>query len=580
MIDAGNSYKDRVSRLISWGHWFMVANIVLAMAMSVRYIFAKDIDGTLVSALYLVLTLVGHLGLLGIVSYIIVLFPLTFVFPSSKAMRAIGAFVATSAIIALLIDGSIYQNYQLHLNLLVFDLSGFSLDNSIGWGTISLFLLALLTVEVTLANLIWKRLAMIRQWNIGNRVAGIFFTAFIASHLIHIWADATLYQPVLSYDRVFPLSHGSTARGLLTKYGISVDDIKRKEINIGNNPKNITYPLKPLQCSEQSANNLLFITLATANHDFVTPSIMPGLSQFADDSIVAKQHISTSLDPKLAKFNIQTGLPAQYENVFTSKKHQYPLQQKASSGGLVRQVYSNETGDFSQQSAAALDQNNATKLINFLSASTGSGYYADITLYSSQELDSPAGFMPLVELNNVSSLSAPERVLAQQYLRSLSYIDQLISKIIANVDLSNTTVVVTANRGMDLTALYNSSNQYSKVNLHVPLIISLPGTANVTINKLTSHYDVLPTLLQHHFGCVNPSQNYSVGNDLLSTLANDLIYIGANNEFAIYQNKQIAEINRHGDFKFYDSQYRPIDNGHLPFQQIINLMAKQRRFTN
>ena len=149
MLDAGNSYKDRVSRLISWGHWFLVANIILAMAMSVRYIFAKDIDDTFISVVYLALTLVGHLGLLGIVSYIIVLFPLTFVFPSSKAMRAIGAVAATTAIIALLIDGSVYQNYQLHLNLLVFDLSGFSLDKSIGWGTISLFLLAMLTVELT-----------------------------------------------------------------------------------------------------------------------------------------------------------------------------------------------------------------------------------------------------------------------------------------------------------------------------------------------------------------------------------------------------------------------------------------------
>lgn len=579
MIDAGNSYKDRVSRLISWGHWFLVANIFLAMAMSVRYIFAKDVDDTLISVVYLALTLVGHLGLLGIVSYIIVLFPLTFVFPSSKAMRAIGAFVATSAIIALLIDGSVYQNYQLHLNLLVFDLSGFNLDTSIGWGTIGLFLFALLSVELTLANIIWKRLAIIRRWNIGNRIATVFIAAFIASHLIHIWADATLYQPVLSYDRVFPLSHGSTARNLLKKYGFMHDDIKRKELKIGNNPRHITYPLRPLQCTVQSTNNLLFITIATANNDFVTTEIMPGLTRFAASSIVANQHISTSLDPKLARFNITTGLPAQYNSAFNKNNYQQPLQQRAASHSLRRQTFATDAVDFSQQGAAVLDQYNTTSLISFLETATDTGYYADITLYSSQELDSPNGFMPSVALKNEQLLSAPERVLARQYLRSLGYVDQLIAKIIARVDLSNTTVVVTANRGMDLTALYNSSNQYSKVNLHVPLIISLPNTAKTVINKLTSHYDVLPTLLQHHFGCTNPPQDYSVGNDLLSTLSNDLIYIGAHNEFAIYQQQQIAEIDRHGNFKFYDSQYRRIDNGHLPFQAIIDLMAKQRRFS-
>lgn len=579
MIDAGNSYKDRVSRLISWGHWFLLANILLAMVMSVRYVFARDVDDTLISTIYLVLTLVGHLGLLGIVSYIVVLFPLTFLFPSSAAMRAIGAVVATIAIIALLIDGSVYQNYQLHLNLLVFDLSGFSLKNSIGWGTISLFLLALLTVEATLANLIWKRLAIIRQWNIGNTVATSFFVAFIASHLIHIWADATLYQPVLGYDRVFPLSHGSTARGLLTKYGVNVDDAQRKEHNIGHNPKDINYPLEPLQCRAESADNVLIITLATANHDFVTPEIMPTLAQFAKDKVSANQHISTSLDPQLAKFNIQTGLPAQYQNAFINQNLQYPLNVSAQAYNLAPHKFGDQSYDFDRQSAAELDRDNSLKLIELLQASSTAGFFADITLYSSQELDAPAGFLPAIALAEIGEMSAPERVLARQYLRSLGYLDQLISQILSNVDLSDTTVVITANRGMDLTALYNSSNQFSKVNLQVPFIISLPNTPEVTITKLTSHYDILPTLLQHHFRCTNDSRDYSVGSDILSSQTNDLIYIGAHDDFAIYQSQQIAQINRNGDFKFFNPQYHPIDNGYLPFQKIIDLMAKQRRFS-
>ncbi|NRA55360.1 MAG: DUF3413 domain-containing protein [Gammaproteobacteria bacterium] len=579
MIDTGNTYKDRVSRLIGWGHWFLVANIVLAIAMSTRYIFAKNVDDTFISIVYLIFTLAGHFALLGIVSYIVILFPLTFLFPSSKAMRAIGAVVATGAIVALLIDGSVYQNYQIHLNLLVFDLDGFNLDSSIGWSSIALFLLALLTVELTLANLIWKRLAVIRQWNIGNKVASVFFVAFFISHLIHIWADATLYQPVLSYDRTFPLSHGSTARSLLNKYGFNVT--LRQERELSNSPTTITYPLHPLQCRANAANNLLIINLATANQQLLTPQVMPYLTDFAAKSIVATQHISTSLNPRLAKFNLDTGLPAQYSHIFNANQMPRLLNQQARAYGFKREFIS-DTNTSINQAVAQHDQTVTTNLVNFLNDSSSdalsASFYANITLFSSQEFDSPAGFMPKVTLEQ-QSLSAPERILARQYLRSLSYIDQLVKSIVTQVDLTTTTVVITANRGMDLTSLYNSSNQYSKVNLHVPLIISLPNTASGTINKLTSHYDVLPTLLKHSFGCTNPASDYSVGNDLLSTQTNDLIYIGVPDDFAIYQSQKIAEISRHGDFKFYNESYQRLNGVYLPFQAFIDLMAKQQRFS-
>ena len=122
MVDNSNSYKDRVSRLISWGHWFMFANILLAMLMATRYIFATEGQVTFISVIFVISTWIGHFGLLGIISYIVVLFPLTFLAPYSKILRGLAALIGTIIIVALLIDGSVYQNYQLHFNLLAFDL--------------------------------------------------------------------------------------------------------------------------------------------------------------------------------------------------------------------------------------------------------------------------------------------------------------------------------------------------------------------------------------------------------------------------------------------------------------------------
>ena len=38
MVETGNPYRDNVSRLITWGHWFSFFNIILAMLIATRYL--------------------------------------------------------------------------------------------------------------------------------------------------------------------------------------------------------------------------------------------------------------------------------------------------------------------------------------------------------------------------------------------------------------------------------------------------------------------------------------------------------------------------------------------------------------
>jgi len=576
MVDNSNSYKDRVSRLISWGHWFMLANIILAMVMALRYIFAIDSELTTMAVFYLLTTWIGHFGLLGILTYIIVLFPLTFVFPSSKVMRALGAIVATFAIIAVLIDGSVFGNYQLHLNLFAFDLKGFNLKNSIGWTSISLFLLALLIVELTIANLIWKRLAKIRAWDVGNKITFGFGCAFLLSHIIHIWADATVYSPVLSYDRLFPLSHQSTARSFIKKHGW-INDSHQDKLTLSAAPQTINYPLNPLQCNAPQANNLLFISIARLNQQHVSNNYMPNLARFASANINATNHITTSLRQQDIAFTLATGLPANYRGVFERNKLASPIQSLTDGYANKTFTTSEEARQQTTFNAAANDQSNVAQLIEWIGSSQQTPYRADITLYASQALSVPNNFNPPIVWPTTLQRPA-DRLLAQQYLKATAYIDQLLGKLLTAVDLSNTTVVITGIRGNDLNAIYQQSDAYSAVNLSVPLVIAIPNLAAQTITKKTSHYDVLPTLLRHHFKCGNPSSDVSIGFDVLSTQQSALVYIGASENFALHQEDGIAEIDRQGNYRFFTQQYQKDLNGQLSFQQLIELKANINRF--
>ncbi|MDP2561717.1 DUF3413 domain-containing protein [Psychrobium sp. 1_MG-2023] len=574
MVDNSNSYKDRVSRLISWGHWFMLANIVIAMLMAIRYIFSVDAQPSLLSTLYVISTWIGHFGLLGIITYIIILFPLTFLLPDSRILRGLGAFLATVIIVALLIDGSIFQNYQLHLNLLVFDLNGFNLNNTIGWSSIALFLLALLMVELTIANLIWKRLAIIRNWDVGNRITLTFAGAFLLSHLLHIWADATVYRPILAYDRMFPFSHQSTARSFIKKYGL-IDAEHETQLQLSNNPKTINYPLNALQCQKPKAENTLFITIASANSGLVNEQVMPNLFKLSAQGINAQQHITSSLVAHEAQFSLRTGIPAKYKSSFDSRKLMSPVDSLLYQE-TAKRVFSGDY-DFNEVAAASVDQQNVDSAIEWIKEHSTTGFHGDITLFASQELSVPNDFtVPIMPLSQ--PMSAAERILAKEYIASLFYTDSLIGNLIDHVDLSNTTVVITAERGNDLNSIYQRSALFSKVNLHVPLVMLIPGVSPQEIHKQSSHYDVLPTVLRHHFNCGNPASDISVGYDLVSTQVNELFYVGNSQHFALYNQGNITEIDRQGQYKFYDQFYQRQADGDLSFQALIDVMKNINRF--
>lgn len=575
MVDNSNSYKDRVSRLISWGHWFMFANIILAMLMATRYIFAIDSPISFVSIIFVISSWIGHFGLLGIISYIVILFPLTFLTPYSKILRGLAAFFATMIIVALLIDGSIYQNYQLHFNLLVFDLNGFNLNNSIGWSSIVLFLVALLIVELTIANLIWKRLHVIRQWNIGNRITIIFVGMFLVSHLIHIWADAVAYRPVIAFDRIFPFSHQSTARSLIKKYGW-IDEKHDSQIILNSSANNLLYPLHPLECRTNNDKNLLVITIDTVNSSLVTPEIMPNLFSMAKGGLDARNHLTNSLNVKDSSFSLNTGLPALYRPAFEKQNLTSPLDNLTKDN--VRLSF-NEKNTRTINNSSMSDSTNINTLIQWINNHSDQQYHADLTLFASQQLD--VGDKPLLPFTkNIETYeNAPQRILARQYLNTLYYTDKLLGKLFESINLTNTTMVITANRGIDLNKIYKqSSTAYSKVNLHVPMIVVSPSMPIARITKTTSHYDLLPTLLTSHFNCGNPPSDVSIGYSLMSTQASDMLYLGDAQHFSLYKDGKITEIDRQGQYKFFDKNYVRQENGELSFQSLIDLMANIKRF--
>mgnify|MGYP000628027166 CR=1 FL=1 len=110
------SYRKNLLHLISWSHWFTFFNIIAAIALSSYYLFSETSPDTLLGHAYLVTTWLSHMAFLTFMSFVLILFPLTLIWPNTKVIRTSGSVIFTFGLLLLLLDGFIYSRLGYHLN--------------------------------------------------------------------------------------------------------------------------------------------------------------------------------------------------------------------------------------------------------------------------------------------------------------------------------------------------------------------------------------------------------------------------------------------------------------------------------
>src|SRR5690606_9944851 len=266
--------RDKIARLISWGHWFTFFNILLVLAIGTLYIEATESPGSALGVLYLIMSWLGHFAFLPFIVFILLIFPFCLIVPYTRVLRGIGTLVASFGLIALVADALFYRQYGYHLN--TYSLSQLAMDaETVFAGASFVILIGLLLVfvillifELGLANIAWKRLDRLQARYWGPSLSAVFVVCFLGSHSIHIWADAVFYTPITKQDDMFPLSYPTTAKTLMSKHGLLVEQRLEATENLirqGTAIK-LSYPSRALQCARvPDAPNTLVIALNQLN---------------------------------------------------------------------------------------------------------------------------------------------------------------------------------------------------------------------------------------------------------------------------------------------------------------------------
>ncbi|WP_096962909.1 LPS biosynthesis-modulating metalloenzyme YejM [Escherichia coli] len=583
MVTHRQRYREKVSQMVSWGHWFALFNILLSLVIGSRYLFIADWPTTLAGRIYSYVSIIGHFSFLVFATYLLILFPLTFIVGSQRLMRFLSVILATAGMTLLLIDSEVFTRFHLHLNPIVWQLVINPDENEMArdWQLMFISVPVILLLELVFATWSWQKLrSLTRRRRFARPLAAFLFIAFIASHVVYIWADANFYRPITMQRANLPLSYPMTARRFLEKHGLlDAQEYQRRLIEQGNpDAVSVQYPLSELRYRDMgTGQNVLLITVDGLNYSRFEKQ-MPALAGFAEQNISFTRHMSSGnttdngifglfygISPSYMDGILSTRTPAALITALNQQGYQLGL---FSSDGFTSPLYRQALlSDFSMPSVRTQsDEQTATQWINWL------GRYA-------QEDNR---WFSWVSFNGTNIDDSNQQAFARKYSRAAGNVDDQIYRVLNALrdsgKLDNTVVIITAGRGIPLSE-DEETFDWSHGHLQVPLVIHWPGTPAQRINALTDHTDLMTTLMQRLLHVSTPASEYSQGQDLFNPQRRHYWVTAADNDtLAITTPKKTLVLNNNGKYRTYNLRGERVKDEKPQLSLLLQVLTDEKRF--
>lgn len=312
--------KDNIShqrnQLVSWGHWFTFANIVVAVVLASFYYLSEPLPHTLAGFGYMLVNLLSQMGFLLFFGFILSIFPLTLAIPKPGFIRGYASVVFTLVLALQVLDIYTYISLGYHLQstaigkVLTLLYEKYIASPVLFSAAAAAIFLAILAFELVASNLLWRKLGKLQASLAGPKVAVAFVAAFFTTHISHVWADANFYFDITRQDSVLPLSYPATAKTLLTKY-----DLLDEGQYLAQRNKNARFSISDAKLdSEQLVcpKSLPTITLA------MLPSAQLGFYA-EDDSFTLLSPLTRSNSGEMAFADALYSLPWVYQQIMISQ---------------------------------------------------------------------------------------------------------------------------------------------------------------------------------------------------------------------------------------------------------------------
>jgi membrane-anchored protein YejM (alkaline phosphatase superfamily) len=598
-----------------WTLWFWFANAASLSLLAVRYFALAPFPESDAGALFRALILPAHfLLLMGAVLPVAIIPALL---RPGIAARCWVIGVASACSMLVLVDIQVFSLYRFHLNGMVWSLlaSGVA-DRILPFSTGALLqaglVLGLVVLAETGLGFCIQRLVEARPRLWGRWVTTGALMILLSAQAMHAWADAVMYRPITMQARYLPWVRPMTAYSFFEKQGWLPPDAGRPS-PLPLHQSHVRYPLAPLKCAaSETPPNVLLIAIEEWRFDELDPMTSPNIWKFAERSLRFDNHWSTGSASRYGIFGLFYGLYGTYWDAMLAEQKGPVLIDEAIRQGYRFGVYGSaplQHPEFDRTAFAALrerislrrggqggsrgDRAITDAYLEFARTESASPFFAFLFFDSPHALDHPSDLdVPhspaLSELNHLDLGPDFDPIpLSNRHRNSVHYVDGLVREILEDLEarglLAQTAVILTGDHGEEFNDTgqnyWGHNSNFSRYQVRVPLVLHLPDRTPQRTDRLTSHVDVAPTLLEEVFGCSTDAAVYSNGRNLFEESARP--YVVANGRHlgvGLIQTGKVAVIEPLGGISIMDSELQPLEGEALPAPIARDFMNQASRF--
>lgn len=594
----------------AWLMGFFTCFSIYLSIVCYPFLFSKSFSEPLTSLqlYYLVATQYAWLGLIALP---LLLCCLLLSFLPSHLFKGVVILVAITLLVMLNVDILVFQQYKLHINALLIRMffEGGQEVFEISWMTWLIFAgeVALLISGLVMTVWLSGKLASSR---LKYLLFSLWFVLLLSTQLIHAYKNALYDDEVSQFTNNWPLYYPLTARKFIYKHHLvdqtiaAQNRVELKAVKSGS----LNYPLAPISVSaKETKPNVLFILIDAWRYSDATAEIMPNITQFAEQTINFSEHMSGGNSTQAGVFSLFYSLPATYWNSFYASQKSPVFMDALQGQGyrmgvfgsasltsppLSRTVFKkveNLTLKRDGRTQVERDQEITDEFVQFKNQASDDPYFGFLFYDAAHGTSFPepefAKFTPYwervdhIKLNNDFDAT----LYHNRYKNSLYYIDSLIAQVLDNVDLDNTIVVITSDHGEEFNDhqmnYWGHTGNYSATQVHVPLYVYMPKKTPQTIRYRTTHFDIVPTLMNQLFDVKTSSESYSVGHDLFDeNSSRDWFIAGSYYNYALVGRENMLVVNPGGHSQLLRNDLHIDHSGRVPVETMQRALDEMSRF--
>jgi membrane-anchored protein YejM (alkaline phosphatase superfamily) len=546
------------------------------------------------------------------------LLPTLLLLPMAALVRRRGPMIVVSSLVfgfwqfVLYTDSVIYALFRFHLNGLVVNaLTTRGAGDSILLGgrtyvSAVVRLVLILALEAAAAILVWSpaERTTSRIFRIPVRAICVLLAAvFLADKTIYALATVTRRAEYRFGDDLFPLY-----------VQVHVEESLARWRGEGRNPPSaavssrLRYPRAPIRIPANAVRpNVVLIAVEGLRFDMLDPKVMPHLTAWSSGQLVFRNHYSGGNSTRFGIFSLFYGLVGTYWNRFLAAEQSPVLLDALRARGYEFRILSCTDLHYPEFRATAFrrvtssirdhwegdrvdrDRKMTDDFLGFLGSvrrpffgflfyDAPHGFYEYPPEFERfRPVPTSGDYVRLATEN--PSLSGP---LFNRYRNSLGYVDSQIERVLRDLErrglLESTLVFVTGDHGEEFgeQGYRGHGGAFDRYQASTLMVAHVPGEPAREVRRLTSHLDVVPTILER-LGATNPPGDYSEGVALTAPAGPTSLIVTGWREAAVVRSEEtvVFGLAEYDPFRrVYDRDYRLVTTPETG-ASLLALVAKQ-----